>query len=85
MKIAEKLKYIIAHDHNVARRRAQLRALFYFHQKHPKKCYFRIFGGYASTSIDLMLKDWEDDSSIGNINMPPLSSYPNYTELRKHL
>ena len=80
MKIAEKLKYIIAHDHDVARRRAQLRALFYFHRKHPKKCYFRIFGLRNHTEIDLMLKDSFTDHSIGHITMPALSEYPNYTD-----
>ena len=84
MKIADKIKYIIAHDHEVARRRAQLRALFYFQLKHPKKCYFRIHGGFCSTTIDLMIKDSFSDFSIGNINMSPLHSYPNYTDKLTH-
>jgi len=80
MKIADKIKYIIAHDQDVARRRAQLRSLFYFHQKHPQKCYFRIHGGFCSTTVDLMLKDSFSDHSIGNVWMMPLSSYPNYSD-----
>ncbi len=80
MKIAEKLKYIIAHDHDVARRRAQLRALFYFHRKHPKKCYFRIFGSECYTRIDLMFDSCGADQSIGNLLLSPLSDYPNYSD-----